>query len=113
MSAVFTRTDKALIDRAARHLKDTARELQRSTGPVWSATEGGKKAKRVYDRLMRDERDLRMLARRLEKIPATAAYPVGNPTVPLTTGDAGKEDADRMAAGFGSALDLTKAAVGG
>ena len=87
MSAVFTRTDKALIDRAARHLKDTARELQRSTGPVWSATDGGKKAKRVYDRLMRDERDLRVLGKRLEKAAPAVVYVAPEPGKPLTTGE--------------------------
>lgn len=89
MSAVFTRTDKALVDRAARHLKETAQELQRSEGPVWSATESGKKAKRVFDRLMRDERDLRMLARRLEKLAPAAVYPAAGPATILTTEDEG------------------------
>jgi len=85
---VFTKTDKTLLDRAARHLHETAVELQRSEGPVWSATESGKSAKKVYDRLLRDERDLRELAKRLEKTAPTLVYPSAGPATELKTGGA-------------------------
>ena len=83
---VFTKTDKTLLDRAARHLHETAVELQRSEGPVWSATESGKSAKKIYDRLLRDERDLRQLARRLEELPPTLIYPTDGKVTELKTG---------------------------
>lgn len=86
---VFTKTDKALLDRSARHLHETAIELQRSEGPVWSATESGKKAKKVFDRLLRDERDLRELAKRLEETLPTLVYPAGSNATELKTGAGG------------------------
>ena len=68
----FTRTDKALMERAARHLAERANNLELSNTP-WGSTPEGRDAKRLHDRLRRDERDLRALAKRL----------VGNqPTMP-------------------------------
>lgn len=68
---IFTKTDKALLDRVARLVRDEARVLEAQHGPAWAATKAGQEAKREYDRLQRDERDLRALARRFE-ITATA-----------------------------------------
>lgn len=64
---MFTLTDKVLIDRAARLIKEQAQVMLRSECPPsgWGATEESRKAKLVYDRLVRDERDLRMLGKRL------------------------------------------------
>lgn len=61
-----TALDKALLMRTARHLEERAAELERSYTP-WGASPEGKRAKRVYDRLLRDARDLRTLAKRLTK----------------------------------------------
>jgi len=60
----FTPVDKALLERAARHLTERADNLERSNTP-WGSTSEGRDAKRLHDRLRRDERDLRVLARRL------------------------------------------------
>lgn len=61
----FTSIDKALLLRAARHLEERALNLEVSNSP-WGATPEGKIAKRVFDRLKRDARDLRSLAKRLQ-----------------------------------------------
>lgn len=61
---MFTKTDKSLLDRAARRITLSANAIQ-ATNPVWGATENSKKAKLEYDRLMRDARDLRMMAKRM------------------------------------------------
>jgi len=63
--STFTATDKALMLRAARHLTERAVNLAASNTP-WGATPEGKIAKQQYDRLLRDERDLRALVKRLE-----------------------------------------------
>lgn len=63
---IFTKTDKSLIDRAARYLRGEAAKLEKQF-PVFSASKEGRRAKDEYDRMMRDERDLRMLAKRLLK----------------------------------------------
>lgn len=63
---MFTTIDKALLMRAARHLETRARNLEVSNLP-WGATPEGKVAKREYDRLKRDARDLRSLGQRLSK----------------------------------------------
>lgn len=65
---MFTKTDKALLDRTARRITMSAEAIQK-VHPVWGATEDSKKAKLEYDRLMRDARDLRMMAKRL--VPST------------------------------------------
>jgi hypothetical protein len=103
---IFTKTDKTLVDRAARIVHDQAVIEEKMHGPVWSATAEGKDAKRRYDRLLRDERDLRMLARRLEKLVPAAAVPASEPE-----DDAAARDASNMAAVFGAALELTKKAI--
>lgn len=61
---MFTKTDKALLDRTARRITLSANAIQ-ATHPVWGATEDSKKAKLEYDRLQRDARDLRQMAKRL------------------------------------------------
>jgi len=59
---MFTKTEKALLDRAARRAADQAAALQRSlAGLSWGATKATKKSKLEFDRLMRDCRDLRAL----------------------------------------------------
>ena len=62
----LTTTEKALMMRAARQLASTAAELKRSTtvGGSWPSAKRSTKA--YHDRLLRDERDLRDLAKRLE-----------------------------------------------
>lgn len=63
---MFTLTDKVLIDRAARLINEQAKALRNSYGQLgWSTDETSRKQKLVYDRLLRDERDLRALAKRL------------------------------------------------
>jgi hypothetical protein len=62
----FTRTDKGLLDRSARHLEDQADVLANSFQP-WGASKETRAKKVEYDRLMRDARDLRMLGKRLIK----------------------------------------------
>lgn len=62
----FTKMDKALMDRAARNLTAQAKvmEGQFAVPLGWGATTQSKKAKLEFDRLMRDARDLRALAKR-------------------------------------------------
>lgn len=86
---IFTKTDKALLDRAARHVHNQAVVEETSyKGVAWSATQTGKEAKKRYDRLLRDERDLRALAKRLEAT-APMEYPKGGASTMLTTGASG------------------------
>ena len=79
MSFEFTLTDKALMLRAARILKEDALALEREYGPVWVATPEGQEGKRVYDRLLRDVRDLKALVKRLEVLHP----PVPSPKAPV------------------------------
>lgn len=65
MALKFTKTEKGLLERAARILDANGKELLKAHGPVWSATKAGVNAKLVFDRLQRDQRDLRAVAKRL------------------------------------------------
>lgn len=65
---VFTNTDKALLLRSARLLLDQAQTLERSYGQNWAADPDHRAAKLEFDRLHRDARDLRALARRYESL---------------------------------------------
>ena len=83
MSYDFTLTDKALMLRAARLMVEVAQVEAASHGPVWSATPDGRVAKRRYDRLLRDARDLRALTKRFEVLhPPVAVDPPEGFTVP-------------------------------
>lgn len=59
---LFTTTNKALMQRAARNMTEQAAVLKNSYGQNWAASKEAKVAKRQYDRLLRDARDLRELA---------------------------------------------------
>lgn len=63
---IFTNTDKTLMMRAGRLLVEQARILKHSYGQNWAGSAEAKEAKRQHDRLLRDDRDLRELAKRLE-----------------------------------------------
>lgn len=62
----FSKMDKALLDRAARNLTAQAREIELAVAvPMgWGASKESKVGKLGYDRLLRDARDLRALAKR-------------------------------------------------
>tara|TARA_R110000868_G_scaffold411755_1_gene708939 strand:+ start:41349 stop:41630 length:282 start_codon:yes stop_codon:yes gene_type:complete len=78
---MFTKTDKALLDRAARHYTLAAAKLQATYGTAsWGADKKCRTAKLEYDRLMRDAHDLRMLAQRLTK----AAKAIGSTQAIMT-----------------------------
>lgn len=64
----FTSTDRALLQRCARNLEGEAAALNASYAIPngWGASAEGREAKREYDRLLRDARDLRALAKRPE-----------------------------------------------
>lgn len=82
---MFTNTDKALLNRAARHLKAEATKLEKTYGQnSWGADKQCRKAKLEYDRLTRDARDLDAVATRLVKF--SKANPVQQPLVPPTNG---------------------------
>lgn len=86
---VFTKTDKTLLDRAARIIHNQAVVEENSyKGAGWASSENGKEAKKRYDRLLRDERDLRELAKRLEREAPTLVYPSGGTSTDLKTGEA-------------------------
>lgn len=62
----FTLTDKVLIDRAARLVNGQAKQLRLAHEQGgWATDDESRKAKLEYDRLLRDERDLRALGKRL------------------------------------------------
>ena len=75
MSYEFTLTDKTLMLRAARFLNAEAAVLEASHGPVWVATQEGIVAKKQFDRLLRDARDMKTLVRRLEALHPPVAAP--------------------------------------
>lgn len=64
---MFTLTDKTLLDRVARMVKEQHQTMLARDCPAagWGATEESRKAKLVFDRLVRDERDLRALGKRM------------------------------------------------
>ncbi len=63
---MFTKTDKALLDRTARHLQAKMKMLYTMHGAhSWGSSADSKKANSEYDRIARDERDLRALGKRL------------------------------------------------
>lgn len=64
---IFTNTDKTLMMRAGRLLVEQAKVLKTLHGNNWAATPESRKTKLEHDRLLRDDRDLRELAKRLEK----------------------------------------------
>jgi len=66
--AEFARTDRALLIRVGGHLRDAAQIEVNGYGPHWDESEDAKAAKRRHDRLLRDERDLEALRRRLEAV---------------------------------------------
>ena len=80
---MFTNTDKALLNRAARYLKAEAAKLEKTYGQnSWGADKQCRKAKLEYDRLMRDARDLDAQATRLVKF--SKSYTAQLPLVPAT-----------------------------
>ena len=66
---IFTGADKALLERAARASAHTADALQWET---FTETKKRKTKKLEFDRLKRDEFDLRALAQRLTKVEKAA-----------------------------------------
>jgi hypothetical protein len=93
---MFTLTDKVLLDRAARMINASAKALRlEHEEKGWASTEAGRKAKQEYDRLLRDERDLRALGKRMclvfdvkadrsKPVPQDTAE-VGDPLNPLSS----------------------------
>ena len=89
---MFTLTDKVLLDRAARMINVQARALRAlHEAGGWASTEAGRKAKQEYDRLLRDERDMRSLGKRLclhFDVKAAPRTTTGNPeSTPAPEGD--------------------------
>lgn len=82
---IFTKADKVLMMRTARALEQKAEEIRIEQG-FWSGTAASKNAKKQYDRLMRDWRDLRMLAKRLEAGLPCMMYPGAAPATEMKTG---------------------------
>jgi len=72
---MFTLADKGLLDRAARLLLEHAQQIENAHGrPAWVGEEA-RKQKLVFDRLQRDARDLRSLAKRMAAHFGTAPAP--------------------------------------
>lgn len=77
---MITKPDQNLLVRAARVLQANAKRLQRLYGTDWNADKDAKQAKRDFDRLLKEERDLRALIKRLAKpAPAPAPAPAPQP----------------------------------
>ena len=73
----FTKTEKALLDRSARNLTGQASKIYETHGNTgWGANKESKAAKLEYDRLQRDARDLRALAKRMMPPAHTAELPL-------------------------------------
>ena len=62
----FTRTDRALLIRIGGHLREAAQTEFNGYGNDWGGSADSREAKKAYDRLLRDERDLEALRKRLE-----------------------------------------------
>lgn len=73
----FTRTDRALLIRIGGHLREAAQTEFNGYGNNWGAGAEAREAKKRYDRLLRDERDLEALRKRLE-----AEVPPAEPVMP-------------------------------
>ena len=74
--AEFTRVDRNLLLRVGKHLQAAAKLEFNGYGANWGADAESREAKKRYDRLLRDERDLEAMRKRLE-----AAFPAA--TAPL------------------------------
>lgn len=76
VGVVFTGPDKALLDRMARMAEGEAKALG------WEALQGKarKQTKLVYDRLMRDAHDLRLMGVRLTKVAKMLRSPAEKPS---------------------------------
>lgn len=74
----FTRTDRALMIRIGGHVRAAAAALHLEHAVNWGRDEYSKQAKRDHDRLLRDERDLEALRKRLE-----AQVPPEGPKEPI------------------------------
>lgn len=61
----FTKADRNLLARVKRILDGEAGVIEERYGANWTATEESVRAKRVYDRLCREARDLAALSERL------------------------------------------------
>lgn len=61
----FTRVDRNLMVRVAQRLREEAEVLRRCNEP-WTAEATSKRAKALFDRLIRDSGDLDALRRRME-----------------------------------------------
>lgn len=93
---MFTLADKGLLDRAARLLLEQAAAIEFSYGkPAWVGEEA-RKEKLVFDRLQRDARDLRSLAKRLANHFQVAPAP-RQPKVGPTAAEALAKVADAVA----------------
>jgi hypothetical protein len=64
---LLNKADINLINRAVRHIQAMANQLSIQFGAHWSADANAKLAKRRFDVLLRDKRDLIALRKRLEK----------------------------------------------
>lgn len=62
---MFTKADKNLLARVCRILNGEAGALEERHGANWAGSEEALRAKRVYDRLCREARDLAALNARL------------------------------------------------
>ena len=65
----FTRTDRALMIRVGIHLTASAVALEQQHGADWGQSVESREAKKLRDRLRRDELDLAALRKRLEAAP--------------------------------------------
>lgn len=63
---MITREDRNLLVRVGKQLKDAAQLEFNGYGANWGVDAASREAKRRHDRLLRDERDLQALRRRLE-----------------------------------------------
>lgn len=82
--AEFSRVDRNLLLRVGKHLADAAQLEENGYGQNWGASAEARDAKRRFDRLHRDRRDLDALRKRLE-----AAHPDSLSPAPAPAPSAG------------------------
>lgn len=75
--AEFTRVDRNLLLRVGKHLAAAAQLEENGYGQNWGASSDAREAKKRFDRLHRDRRDLDALRKRLEAAFPSATEPVG------------------------------------
>lgn len=80
---MFTRVDRNLLVRIGKQLAEDAQTEENGYGNNWGGSADAREAKRRFDRLQRDRRDLEALRKRLE-----ASFPESTAPAPVEAASA-------------------------